>query len=79
MTDWTRETLEIYRNSILDYEEDRERYCFYNEYKNFSICKTVFGLAVYDFAEDHIYIPEIDQNHPEIVKIRKRLEFLNKL
>ena len=81
MTDRTQEVLDLYEDSFIRWEDRFNWYCFYNEYKNFSIYNILFGLLVYNLTEDNIHIDhsELNHYHPEIIKIRKRLEFLNKL
>ena len=81
MTDRTQKVLEIYRNSVVMHTEFTG-YCFHNNENNYSIYINFLELvATQDFCRAGEVISSywINQDHPEIVKIRKRLDFLNKL
>ena len=80
----TTEVLNLYKQSEVHYLI--YKYVFLVPRYNFYITPGVFNkIEVFQITEDGVVISnnvkcnEIDQDHPEIVKIRKRLEFLNSL
>ena len=81
MKDKTQEVLEFYETSKLRYNSFLKEYLFgaveeENETFRYFESSITEELIILDRAGGPVLV---DQNHPEIIKIRKRLEFLNKL
>ena len=91
MGDRTEELINLYQNSEIEWSDGLVglyKYRFRNKKNNMYITQTMnTEIYVYFYEIDGvcplkrtpIYPRMVDQNHPEIKKIRKRLEFLNKL
>ena len=77
MEQHVQEVLDLYEGSVI--HDERGEYVFIN---NGLVIKMICGRIIVRSSTKsflHLSSYQIDQNHPEIVKIRKRLEFLNKL
>ena len=90
MIDLTQEVLDLYKNSAIAWDK-YHGYYFCNEKSIYLICTWEYLYPASGIVKNKVILKteeeytsrwienKIDQNHPEIVKIKKRLEFLNKL
>ena len=76
-----KEFLKMYNNSIIEWSDLYQGYMFYNQERDVYIkISEVFKDKIVVLVPNNKCIKcEIDQDHPEIIKIYKRLKFLNKL
>ena len=85
MIDKTQEVLDLYEDSEINYDHLLKKYIIVTNGVYMTLLFPKNYLTVIDYyssfdSGDVVFYPfDINQNHPEIVKIRKRLEFLNKL
>ena len=81
--DYTQVVLDIYEGSTIWWVDSHKLYRFCNtKYQCFIFLSFNTGeIGIGSLQKNTKVLPSsrVDQNHPEVVKIRKRLQFLNKL
>ena len=77
-TDRTQEVIELYEKCSIEWIYGFNEYYFYFDDNNTFVLSLDWD-SLYICLDGKCCEECIDQNHPEIIKIRKRLQFLNKL
>ena len=76
----TEKVLEIYKDSKIQWDDGHKKYLFYNGEYDALIDLSAVSHELFVIARVGSIPPwEIDHEHPKIIKICKRLNFLNSL
>ena len=78
MTDLTQKAIELYEKCSIEWLPRSNEYYFYFDADNI-LYLSLFWDFLHIYLEGKCCEEYIDQDHPEIIKIKKRLQFLNKL